>query len=357
MSSAGTRRKDGGVEAPFSLGSFFEERGEEGSEELEQQFEEQELVIGESTLRIRQYAWHMANGNKVWPGTFSLAEYLDLHRDVYSKGRILELGAATGALCIYLRLAPRRFDVWTSDIDDGGDVQANIAYNVVLNGLGSNDDSSSNNGTHLAHTWGDPWPKEGPFAASRFDYIIASDILLYVSAYPALVDTLCALFEGGSAKEFVMAWNRRIAESSIFFDLMKTKGFECVHLGACVYSFTLSQQTLEVDEEVMAAAAATAAATTIAAASAAAAAIAAAEVGEVCFHCGQCFADQNDRWECCDAEGKDAEGCCFDQEVLHHLPSCGPNQHKGMYLYKWTCCDGVPNPNGCVAGAHPSPFV
>ena len=39
--------------------------------------------------------------------------------------------------------------------------------------------------------------------------------------------------------EFLMSWNRRIAESSIFFDLMLQAGFSCEHKGKCVYSFTV----------------------------------------------------------------------------------------------------------------------
>jgi hypothetical protein len=40
--------------------------------------------------------------------------------------------------------------------------------------------------------------------------------------------------------EFVMSWNRRIAESAIFFDLMLKAGFSCEHKGKCVYSFTVT---------------------------------------------------------------------------------------------------------------------
>lgn len=50
----------------------------------------------------------MANANKVWPGTFILADFMSKHEGRYKgKGRILELGAATGALSIFLRLKPR----------------------------------------------------------------------------------------------------------------------------------------------------------------------------------------------------------------------------------------------------------
>jgi hypothetical protein len=44
---------------------------------------------------------------------------------------------------------------------------------------------------------------------------------------------------GGPPVEFLMSWNRRIAESAIFFDLMSKAGFLCEHKGKCVYSFTV----------------------------------------------------------------------------------------------------------------------
>lgn len=47
---------------------------------------------------------------------------------------------------------------------------------------------------------------------------------------------------GGSIREFLMSWNRRIAQSSIFFDLMKEAGFICVHQGKCIYSFTRNNE-------------------------------------------------------------------------------------------------------------------
>jgi hypothetical protein len=91
--------------------------------------------------------------------------------------------------------------------------------------------------THIAHTWGSGWPSDGPVCAASFKYIIASDILLYVSAYPQLVQTLCELFSGGGVVEFLMSWNRRMKESEQFFEMMKNAGFSMVHHGKCVYSF------------------------------------------------------------------------------------------------------------------------
>ena len=37
--------------------------------------------------------------------------------------------------------------------------------------------------------------------------------------------------------EFLMSWQRRIAESEIFFQLMREEGFYIYHHGKCIYSF------------------------------------------------------------------------------------------------------------------------
>ena len=149
---------------------------------------------------------------------------------------ILELGAATGAMSVFLRLPPFSLEIHTSDIDDGGDVQANIAHNFALNGLEPV--------RHIPHTWGTGWRDSCQRAGVdcfRYKYVIASDILLYVSAYPALVQTLVELFAMMQPDaEFFMVWNRRIAASQQFFALMQGAGFCCVHHGECIYTFSLS---------------------------------------------------------------------------------------------------------------------
>ena len=128
-------KKDGGVDAPVSLCGLFGTDESDDDSQFEQVFAVQEgLKIGDVTLNIRQTAWHMANANKVWPGTFSLASFIMDNCDHYGTGRILELGAATGALAIFLVNPPRNYSVVTSDIDDGGEVAANIEHNFTLNG-------------------------------------------------------------------------------------------------------------------------------------------------------------------------------------------------------------------------------
>ncbi|KAF0715397.1 Aste57867_3400 [Aphanomyces stellatus] len=210
-------------DAPVSLSGLFAAASDSEEDEFENEFEIQDIEIGDDKYRIRVFAFHEANANKVWPGMFNLAGFMDAHAR-YSDGRIMELGAATGALAIHLRASPRNYDVMTSDMCDDGAVAANIEFNSALNGQST--------GLHYAHTWGTGWTHPG---AIRF--VIASDILLYVSAYEALVLTLLEIFETNAAEEFLMSWKRRIADSSKFFGLMEKAGFRVHHHGSCIYSF------------------------------------------------------------------------------------------------------------------------
>eukprot|EP01041_Mallomonas_annulata_P003758 gene3758-7460_t len=218
--STNNHRQD--IEAPISLGGFFPSENDDDDCDDDDTFEQineinEGIFLGNVKLKIRQSAWHMANANKVWPGTFSLANYIADNKEIYESGNIIELGSATGALAIFLKSLPQTFSVLTSDIDDGGEVEENIIFNFKLNGLEPV--------PHLPHTWGTGWSSEEPFLPSSFKFIIASDILLYVSAYPALVKTIEELFAGGTVVEFLMSWNRRIAETAIFFSMMEAAGY------------------------------------------------------------------------------------------------------------------------------------
>lgn len=62
-------------------------------------------------------------------------------------------------------------------------------------------------------------------------------------AYPALVQTLQEIFsQEPDCIELVMAWKRRIKESSIFFDLMAEAGFQCHKYGRGLFSFYKSDR-------------------------------------------------------------------------------------------------------------------
>ena len=254
------------IDAPQSLASFFPASSDEGEdEEFDQCYETQTVSLCEKELLVRQYVFHSHNANRVWPGTFNLCEYLFEHKDEFLKDTtILELGAATGLLSI--RLAMEGINIVTSDVADDGQVEENINHNFGINGFKNDIDSLESISSpsirnkmvpiHIPHTWGTGWKESwlnkvktstthqsiDPF---QFDHIIASDILLYVSVYPSLVQTLVELFSGNDNKDhrerlrFIMSWNRRMKDSENFFRLMNEAGFEYDHVGKCVFIFRM----------------------------------------------------------------------------------------------------------------------
>ena len=221
-------RKDGGVEVTPSLADIFG-GGSDSETVFQNDYDVQKLSFCGMELKVRQFGWHEANANQVWPGTFTLAEYLSQAEMIarYSTRLTLELGAATGALALYLKMKGFQHIV-TSDIADGEVVEQNIAYNFRLN--------NQEPCLHVEHTWGEAWPEEKLSAAS-VEIIIASDILLYVKQYANLVKSLECFFAAGT-KEFIMSWNRRISTTPIFFAMMKDAGFEVQQLPKCLYIFT-----------------------------------------------------------------------------------------------------------------------
>mmetsp|Transcript_13352 Transcript_13352/g.19093 ORF Transcript_13352/g.19093 Transcript_13352/m.19093 type:complete len:221 (+) Transcript_13352:157-819(+) len=189
-------------------------------------------------------------------------------RHKYQKnwGSVLELGTATGVLsiCLALSCTPKKengpsgyddslhvcTDIVTSDVEDElGDIKENLKYNFEINQFVSKKDDLDDTKRgimpiHVPHTWGTGWKAAASrmgISNKKFNTIIASDILLYVSAYGALVSTLKEIFNDNCYENpvFVMSWNRRMKESKEFFDRMNDVGFKCVHKGKCVYSFTL----------------------------------------------------------------------------------------------------------------------
>lgn len=167
------------------------------------------------------------------PGTYALAEYIRTHLDAFRSKAVLELGAATGVLSVYLHKVLDGSDapkIYTSDIDDDGQVEENIRFNYAANNIPIPAEFP-----HIAHTWGREWTHP-----QRFDVVVASDILLYVSAYADLVKSVAFLFASRGASVFFMSWKRRIADSSIFFNMMVAEGFLCTRYSEdqCIYIFT-----------------------------------------------------------------------------------------------------------------------
>lgn len=269
------------IDCPISLGGFFpaesddDDDDDDDEEELNQCFEVQNVELEGATLKIRQFAWHSHNANRVWPGTFNLASYLLVKEDDGCKykndwGRVLELGSATGILAIRLAMVSKKHhatktataastgtpleaietvceSIVTSDVADG-EVGEHVLYNFRLN-----DFAETSIPVHVPHTWGTGWKHcadelLGGTGCQPFDTIVASDILLYVSAYPALVKSLTEIMSRTTI--LVMSWNRRMKESGEFFERMDEAGFDCRHEGKCIYTCSWKKKCkLPVGEE------------------------------------------------------------------------------------------------------------
>lgn len=268
------------IDAPVTLTGLFpldsddEDNTEEGANDQhnEATYEIQPVDLVDTTILIRQFDFHSHNANRIWPGTFNLAEFLLAKGEngtfSHQWGDVLELGTATGLLAIRLAMVSTVYSkrgtdnqcccstLVTSDVDDErNEVAENLIYNFSLNGYSL--DKQTPPPPHVPHTWGTGWEKSvaavagnGNFKARiprRFDTIVASDILLYVSAYPSLVKTLSELMPplhqtGSEApQQFIMSWNRRMKESASFFSLMEEGGFTWKHEGRCIYTFSRDQ--------------------------------------------------------------------------------------------------------------------
>lgn len=154
--------------------------------------------------------------------------------------RVLELGAACGALSIFLSLMGA--DVTASDIDDSI-VTANIRANAVANGVPDL--------KVLPHTWGRNLHELEADAKAHgaFDLIVATDILNYEKEFDNLVRTLMVLMPRPLAEDsaptaasrrcvFRMVWKRRSkgkAQEANFFEMLKAQHFDIQTEGQKVF--------------------------------------------------------------------------------------------------------------------------
>lgn len=207
----------------------------------------------DTSLRLRQFDDHPTNANALWPEATYLAEWIagvdkhaeptiiNEHRppprvDIDERRlqslligpnparpyRVLELGSATGALSIYLRI--HGVDIVSSDLDDSV-ITANIAHNFGLNGLSVK---------HWPHSWGRDLDQLRARCESEgeFDVILGSDLLAYEDSFDALAQTLACLTPPHSHCVLYMCWKRRNHSNggglSPFFVMMESRGFSVV---------------------------------------------------------------------------------------------------------------------------------
>jgi predicted nicotinamide N-methyase len=241
-SDANTRRDDKEI-AEGNEGNHHADDADDGScanDHFVQIYEQSSVTVIDIQLNIRQFAFHTTNANRVWPSTFVLAEYVLPYLLEWNNKRILEIGAGTGVLSMWL-LKHGLHHVHTSDYapaspDEQDEIQENIQHNYALNGLPP--------AIHIPHTWGTPWRPATTTGSTvpSYDIVLGSDLLLYVNAYPALVTTLSFLIQICNPNAtFIMAWNRkRLTNHCIqsFFTQMTESGFRYQHMGKGVFIFT-----------------------------------------------------------------------------------------------------------------------
>lgn len=69
------------IDDPQTLTGLFppdsdEESLDDADEENDVCYEIQSVLLAGATLKVRQFDYHSHNANRVWPGTFPLADYL-----------------------------------------------------------------------------------------------------------------------------------------------------------------------------------------------------------------------------------------------------------------------------------------
>ena len=267
----------GGVDLPITLKGLFDESdsscGEEenGCKSEEEEENVQMMELGGFVLQIEQSSFHPFNANGVWPAAFILANYIKAHDNSLRKSnesstKVLEIGSATGALAI--ALSKMGFEVTTSDYADD-EIEGRIARNFERNGLEIP--------LHIPHTWGSGWWVPSSEESSEeqsseqkdidnsppsiVDFVVASDILIYVKSYPQLVQTFVEIFRGpqesltSSNNSFMsswhppscllMGWKRKIADASLFFDMMKDQGFSIIERERGIYQCYFRQHPPE----------------------------------------------------------------------------------------------------------------
>ncbi|RHY16833.1 hypothetical protein DYB37_005096 [Aphanomyces astaci] len=152
------------------------------------QMEELSLAGSLSMLSEMRETTSEISGQRIWPGSYLLAEYVHANPDIVTGKRVLELGAGTGLVSLVARLAGATSAIATDgDLDVVTDILAwNVQNNAATNAtLGSIDTTSL--------WWGDASSNEAfrdRFGSNPFDVIVAGDVLYKGELVPLLLSTV-----------------------------------------------------------------------------------------------------------------------------------------------------------------------
>ncbi|OQR88421.1 hypothetical protein ACHHYP_06825 [Achlya hypogyna] len=146
------------------------------------QMEELSLAASFSMLSEMTATSSEISGQRIWPGSYLLAEYLHANKDLVAGKRTLELGAGTGLVSLVARL-----DGAASLVATDGDLE------VVNDILTWNVQTNAPDATNLHTTslwWGDEASNTAfaeRFGSALFDRVLAGDVLYKGELVPLLL--------------------------------------------------------------------------------------------------------------------------------------------------------------------------
>ncbi|ETV96979.1 hypothetical protein H310_09828 [Aphanomyces invadans] len=156
------------------------------------QMEELSLAGSLSMLSEMRETTSEISGQRIWPGSYLLAEFVHAHPNIVARKRVLELGAGTGLVSLVSRLVGAKSVVATDgDADVVKDILAwNVQNNLSKNTTGQNSPGSI--GT-TSLWWGDESSNgvfRERFGVDKFDVVVAGDVLYKSELVTLLLATI-----------------------------------------------------------------------------------------------------------------------------------------------------------------------
>ncbi|OQR96905.1 hypothetical protein THRCLA_07131 [Thraustotheca clavata] len=146
------------------------------------QMEELSLAASFSMLSEMKATSSEISGQRIWPGSYLLAEYVHANKDLVANKRVLELGAGTGLVSLVAQIAGA-----TNVVATDGDVEVVkeiLAWNIANNA------KADGNVKAASLFWGNSTSSaafQEQFGKDLFDVIVAGDVLYKGELIPLLL--------------------------------------------------------------------------------------------------------------------------------------------------------------------------
>ncbi|KAF0720485.1 Aste57867_278 [Aphanomyces stellatus] len=184
------------------------------------QMEELSLAGSLSMLSEMRETTSEISGQRIWPGSYLLAEYIHAHTALVAGKRVLELGAGTGLVSLVAQLAGAPTVVATDG--DMGVVTDILAWNVDHN-------AAVSSGIHTSSLWwGDAASSDtfrGRFGAAPFDVVLAGDVLYKGELVPLLLATVKAWMDPAHGTFFLCHIPRADVSHEVLQAALTAHGF------------------------------------------------------------------------------------------------------------------------------------